>query len=341
MSRRKDSLGKALILKIVGVVILLSGLFFYMRPVPNGVVSPINGKVLNSPGDEYEFLLIGHAYGSQNRSVYPSASLLANMDIFNAEKIAFVMLLGDIIQYVKRENIEAFYHSFAKKLSKPIFNAIGNHDNGGREAYKRFFGQDTFYSFRHGSELFVVLDGERDNGRIVEDQLEFLRRELGAASASADVKNIFLFSHRLLWAVGNPAVSGIIPMVNGPDMHHAEMADFYKTIRPVLLEMKGKKIYLIAGDVGMSWSFPLFYHSEKNSPITYVATGIGDNLRDHAVVVRVRKGAVSFEAKSLTGLSMNDRSGAAPLPLEHFGVSFWTEMHKKREAARKRAKVKR
>jgi hypothetical protein len=205
MARRKRKWALSFGWVAVPLAALAAGLYF---KAPAGVAarSPINGLSLaNAQGEQsYSFTLTGHVYGEKTKSVFPAASLLANIDFFNREDIRFVVLLGDIIQNMNGVEVAAFKKSFGQQVRKPIFNAIGNHDNQDRARYLKNFGPDSYYSFQYASELFVFMDGEERNAKIEGEQLEFLLGEIRRAAEDDGIQNVFFFSHRLLWAIGNP-----------------------------------------------------------------------------------------------------------------------------------------
>jgi hypothetical protein len=79
---------------------------------------------------------------------------------------------------------EREWHAFfriSKQMDVPFFPVVGNHDVGttalGKELYrKEFFLPEgkTYYAFRAGGILFVVLDSERERGRITGEQRSWL-----------------------------------------------------------------------------------------------------------------------------------------------------------------------
>ncbi len=289
----------------------------------DAIVSPINGKILapQKIANNYSFLLAGHTYGSHNKSIFPSASILANLDLLNDTEPDFMILLGDIIQRTTELEIAKLKESFLSKVDFPVFNSVGNHDIADRLVYEKHFGK-TFFSFEIGTASFIFLDGEYDNGLIKNEQYDFLIENINKSKR----KNIFIFSHRLLWAIANPPFDRIIPYVNGPDSHPANAT----TISDILPKLKSKteqNFYFASGDIGCWWSLPLFCANDPSGNITYVAVGIGDTEKDAIIKVDINKGKVSFTPISLTGESLE--------PLKNYDLGFWENYFEKRGKRKK------
>lgn len=303
----------------------------------DGIRSPINGRFLKAvrhPGD-YSFIVAGHTYGDHNASIYPSASLLGNLDLFHQPKVRFGVFLGDMLQRVTPADIEAFRFTLGSRVSVPLFNAIGNHD-AGNNLYHKEFGSQTYYSFQYGSELFVVLDAEKDKGKIIGEQKAFLIREIEKAKADAKIRNIFLFTHRVVWAVDHPIYKVIVPFVNGPDIHQKGSSNFFTDFVPLLRDWKEKGVYVIAGDVGTAWSLPLFYQKDSATGITFMATGIGDTPKDLILVAHVSKGQVHFESVPLTTRTPFMGPDGKIMGAGYFGLSSWMKYFSKRESLKKK-----
>ena len=152
-------------LRISFITSLLFCMTFFTSNVSGDITSQISDEVLNlqeSP-HAYSFIVSGHTYGTPSGSLYPAASLLANIQLLNSLNPDFMMLLGDVIQHQGAENgigeleIEIFKKSLVDKLEFPVFNSPGNHDLSIRNLYEKYFGK-TFFHFQQSSELYIVLD---------------------------------------------------------------------------------------------------------------------------------------------------------------------------------------
>ena len=267
--------------------------------------------------NSYTFVMAGHIYGSHNSSIYPSASLLANMDILFEKDIEFMVLLGDIFQRPNEVEIQQLKETFLNNLDYPVFNSPGNHDLEDRELYVKHFGK-TYFSFEISSELFVFLDSEVNNGKIMDDQLEFINNRIQIFENKENIKNMFIFSHRLLWAIGNPPFDKIVDWVNGPGWHPEDALTVSEYILPKLKSVKGKNVYFVSGDIGAG-AFTIFYQDDINSNITYLATGLGDHENDVIIKVRLdRDGNVLFSPISLRGRKME--------PIKNYNINYWKKI---------------
>lgn len=301
-------------IKIFGIILLL----VYSVCFAENLESPFNGLILdaNKENKKFSFLLIGHAYGApQNRSIYPAVSLLSNINLFNKNKVDFMVLLGDIIQHSNEFEIEALKSSFLLKLDFPVFNAPGNHDLANRQLYTQYFGP-TFYSFQYASSFFIFLDSEIDDGKIKNDQMEFLMGNIRYCRKSKQIKNIFIFAHRLLWAIKNPPYSDILPFLNSKESYPLSATTISDTILPKLKSLSDKNVYFVSGDIGCQWSLPIFYEKDQDSNITYLATGIGDTERDAVLKVDVKESSeVTFTPISLKRKKLH--------PIEYYNIQYW------------------
>ena len=298
------------------------------------VKSPLNNLILNCNEkiEGYSFLVSGHIYCPNKKSIYPAKSIVSNISLLNNADAGFMVLLGDIIQRTGRREIRALRDSFLMKLNFPVFNAPGNHDLSNREVYKEYFGK-TFFSFQYSTELFIFLDTEISDGKIEGDQLNFIMKNIEHCKESSQIKNIFIFSHRLLWAIGNAPYSSIIPFVNRPLAHHNKANTISAIILPQLKSLAGKNVYFVSGDVGVSWSLSLFYEKDKTSNITYIATGIGDTQRDMICQVIVDKsGKINFKPISLTGQKLDG--------IEGYGLDYWEKYFRQKQGIKILTKIK-
>lgn len=284
----------------------------------NSIVSPLNGKVLDSSNTtkNYSFFLIGHVYGNpESPSVYPSASFLSNIDMLNHNNASFFILMGDNFQKCEPDYIENFKKSILSKIDVPVFNAVGNHDVGNRELYGSHFGM-TFYDFVYGSEMYIILDSEINQGEIAGDQLNYLNNAVQNAIDANEVKNVIIIIHKLIWTVGDDELKPIYQNLNAQS-GYAKNDEFQSIILPQFVRLsKTKNVYVASGDIGVSWSLPLFYHKDERYNITYVASGIGDTKRDAIIRVDISEGEVTFSPISLTGEELHG--------LSYYDVNYWT-----------------
>ena len=294
----------------------------------NALTSPLNDRKLK-PGaasEGFSFLAAGHLYGApQNEgSELVPDRLLAGIANFNQLGADFFMALGDVVRSATPRRLELLRSAFALELNMPLFNAVGNHDVGGlhgRDRYSKAFG-DTFFHFVHKRAVFVVLDSELTGGEIKGEQLDNLRAVLDRARKDPGIRNIFVCSHKLLWCVNRPEFAAVSKHLNSPK-GYATSRSFETEVLPILRRVATEKpVFWLSGDIGVSWSLPVFFAQEDDAPITYVAVGIGDTDRDAVLHCKVDStGKVTFE---LISLSRN-----TPLPVADCGVEYWTRHFQK------------
>jgi 3',5'-cyclic AMP phosphodiesterase CpdA len=113
----------------------------------------------------------------------------------------FVIHLGDMITRPGEKEWKEFI-KISMAIDVPFFPVVGNHDVGvtlrGEEIYRKQFilpeGR-TYYAFRAGGCLFVILDSEKGRGKIVDEQWSWLEDLL--SSSNETFKLVFI--HRPLF----------------------------------------------------------------------------------------------------------------------------------------------
>lgn len=96
---------------------------------------------------------------------------------------------------------QAFFE-ISKQVNLPFFPVAGNHDVGtttlGEEIYRKQFSLPegkTYFAFRSGGVLFIILDSEKGRGRIIKEQWTWLEDIL--SSSKETFKLVFI--HRPLF----------------------------------------------------------------------------------------------------------------------------------------------
>jgi len=276
--------------------------------------SPFNGLLLDLDGREaeYSFWLGGHLYGEYSHSIYPAASLLANIDRINAGGARFFVSLGDIFRKCDTLQIANFLNAFASKLQMPIFNAAGNTDLNNRELYEATFGR-TFYGFEYNEGLFVFLDAELNDGNISGEQRQFFSQTIQNAADDAGIKYIFIFTHRCVWLRKNRDYQEVFKLAGFSSKEN----NFLAEIEPLLIQVsKTRPVFWVSGENGAGGSLPLFYEKDPEHNITYIVVGIGNSDKDMLLrcsIDQYRK--ISFTPVSLAGQEV--------LPAAAYGVEYW------------------
>jgi predicted phosphodiesterase len=142
----------------------------------------------------FQFALVGDSRDGEK--VYRQL-----MQRFLERKPNFIIHLGDMITRPGEKEWKEFFE-ISKPIDVPFFPVVGNHDVGGtlqgEEVYRRQFALPegrTYYAFRGGECLFVILDSEKGKEKIVGEQWSWLEDIL----SSSTEKFKFVFIHRPLF----------------------------------------------------------------------------------------------------------------------------------------------
>ncbi len=324
------------ILSFVGIVLVHS-----IALGESGYVeSPFNHLrlKLNETPEDYSFQVAGHIYGAtitQRTRFYPSSSVLCNLEKITGADLDFCISVGDFVPFFHTSRLDLFEKHFLAKVNVPFFNVVGNHEvairdyygqNGGRDrsGYLKKYGEKTYYDFHHGNELFIFLDGELKIGDIQGDQLSYLLRRLDDALMDKTIKNILIFSHKIVWAVNNDEFKVLYDQIKR--FGYPEANSFKDIIEPKIRVLsKAKNVYWISSEIGPRWSYDsLFYHKVPNLNLTYIATGLGDRVQDKILQFDVKKNGEI----QITPISLSDR---APEKLEYYGLDYWAGLRPEKE----------
>lgn len=288
-------------------------------PVPLAAGLPVppilNGRALpeRDAGAPLHFLVAGHLYGDPQHKGMPADSFVAAIPELARSGADLLVCCGDTF----RIGVAPCFDATAAQLQRlpfAVFNAVGNHDVTDRAGYRARFGA-THGAFVHAGCLFVVLDTELQPWEIEGAQLDFLRQVLAAAAARDDLRAVFCFAHKLVFAhrqryfdlvAGGNAIDGL----SGPNHFAAE-------VLPLLTACAEKlPVYWCAGDIGTAHTLPAFCDRDPQSGVTFLATGIGDLPRDALLDFTVVGGDVHVALRSLTG--------QPPLQLAAYDLAAWS-----------------
>jgi hypothetical protein len=159
------------------------------------------------------------------------------------------------------------------------------------EIYRKQFslpGGKTYYAFRAGGILFVILDSEEGKARIIEDQRSWLEDTLSSSQETFK----FVFVHRPLFPPKNSLKTG-----RALDKHPIERDDLHR----LFLKTKVKAVF--AGDDHR------YDRREKDGILYLISGGGGAPLAAfkenggyfHYVRISVRKEKIEGEAVDLEG----------------------------------------
>ncbi len=271
----------------------------------------LNKLPLESQTGDYSFIVSGHFHGSSaNQSTFPAATILNGIDTLNALKPAFLISLGDMFVDVNETTIEHYTTSLFNKLKMPLLNAVGNHDVSNGNMYKAHYGKSVCI-FPCKKQLFIVLNTEQDDGNIRGDQLDLLKSTL-ADVATPYFDQFFVFTHRPVWAEGNPRYANLFK-----DNTQSKLGkpNFENEILPLFQHLK-KPVYWFSGSMGGGPS-SFFYDRNEKDGITYIQTAIRDTPRDAVLQVQIKNGNIFFKGISLTGQKLE--------PIETYNIDYWKE----------------
>ena len=241
----------------------------------------------------YSFFIAGHTYGSpgvDNDGLHPAFKNKFDL-IQNDGHIDFGVLTGDIVITGTVQNWNEVDGDVID-LGLPVYFAAGNHDITDRALFESRYGQ-TYYSFVHQSDLFIVLDPNIDSWNISGVQLEFLENVLN--TDAQNVNNIFVLFHQLLWWEPDNIYQNV---VLNSFAGRADTINFWNEIEPLFNEL-AKPVHMLAGDVGaFNTGSEFMYHHYDN--VTLIASGMGGNVRDNFIIIDVHEDAsVSYRLIAL------------------------------------------
>lgn len=249
---------------------------------------------------EYSFFVAGHIYGRagvDNVGMHPpfkSKFQMLKVD----EKVKFGVFTGDMVLSSTELNWNEI-DADIEELGLPIYFAAGNHDLTDRKLYESRYGQ-TYYSFMHDNDLFLVLDPNLDSLNISGAQLDFLEKEVKKNVDS--LSNIFVFFHDALWWEPDNKFKDIRP--NCSYCGRARKINFWTKVEPLFKHISNQ-VYMFAGDFG---AFPdndsYMYHNNEN--ITLIGSGMGGGEKDNFILVDVMQNkTVQFRLIAINGDDIN------------------------------------
>ena len=265
-----------------------------------------------------KFVAAGHLYGDGNRpEIYPQTTLLANIDFINSLKPHFFISLGDNVGSGNDLNqIKRFNKIFVSKLKVPFYTAWGNHD-GERTKLKSRIKSKTYFSFTEVNSVFIFLDTELDNHELNGEMLTFFKKELIKSFKDIKIENIFILTHKLIWATDNNQFKIVITNSNESSEKPYYRFESFMNIANKIINDKPleTKLFWVSGDIGKFYSLPLFYHRDSLRNIQYIATGIGDTNNDLILNFTIESKKVQIEAFSLLSNKQ--------VPIESFNLTAW------------------
>lgn len=310
---------------LVALIICLGTSAFAQR-------SPFNNlEVL--PADStghYRILIGGHFHGeSTNRSGYPAATLLANIDTINNLGANIFLSTGDLFMDAQKDSAR-YARAFFSKLKVPFFNAPGNHDEISSTSSDQVYvlpswQQRVYAPVDPGPSVsslmdvpgphVVLFDTERSEGSIDEDRLGILERikgEVGRSFGETKARPVvFIVSHRPIWSEDDPQYTELFK----DNTRSVIGTNFDEDVYPILEKIaEHAQVYWISGSLGGGAPSSIFFQNHAPN-ITFIQCAVRDELRDALLIAYVYPDTVKWSSLSLTGQKL--------LAPEAYDAAWW------------------
>lgn len=256
------------------------------------VVSFIGSIKAQNDSILYSFFAAGHTYGSPMNPQFglydPFVDYIPTIN--NYPNMTYGVFTGDVVV----TSTIAYWDSAIvdmNKLNMPTYIAAGNHDIGPNFTSK--FG-DYYFSFKHDSDLFIVLTPGLDSWNIMGSQLDFLTSTLDSNYSTVD--NIFIFMHQLIW--WSPVNEYQYVDINF-EPQYPGWTNYETVVKPLLLSYPNE-FTIYAGDLGSNDNVsPFMYHSFDN--ITLIGSGMGGGIRDNIIITDVYEDSIHHNLVAING----------------------------------------
>lgn len=272
--------------------------------------SPFNALYVQPPDSTgyFRMLIGGHFHGeSTNRSGYPASTLLAGLDTINQLGANILLSTGDLFMDPVNDR-PRYERALFRKLKVPLFNAPGNHDMGGAT------GDELAELGRIdvGKDVILIHNSEFMNGTFSSEALDRLRAVAGAGPGEGP-RNVFIVSHRPIWAEDDPAYKDLFK----DNTRSVLGTNFRKDVYPLLERIaEHARVYWISGSLGGGAPSSIFFQEHAKN-ITFIQCAIRDEPRDALLIADVFPDSVKWSAFSLTGQTLQ-----AP---QTYDAAWWRE----------------
>lgn len=244
----------------------------------------------------YSFFSAGHAYGNPMNVHYglhyPFVDYIPTINNHPTMELGF--LTGDVV-YTPNKTYWDSAQVDINKIAVPTYIAAGNHDVS-QEFVERF--GEYHHSFVHKNDLHIVLKPKKTNWNIEGEQLNFLKKTLD--SNHANVNNIFIFLHELIWWSPTNEYKDI--NINYRP-HYPGTTNYESTIKP-LLKSYPNNITVFAGDLGATKPVSAFMYDQFDN-ITLIGSGMGSGSKDNIIITDVYADTVIHNLVAINGSDPN------------------------------------
>ncbi|MCB9170761.1 MAG: hypothetical protein H6597_03660 [Flavobacteriales bacterium] len=269
---------------------------FFGALLVHAQVSPFNGRAIPAPDSagRSRVLIGGHFHGSSmNRSGFPAATLLANLDTINKLGADVLLSTGDLFLDPEHDRVR-YRWSLFDRLRMPMFNAPGNHDVvRGEEVGPQML--------RMGRTIVLLLNSEAHDGDLSPSDLavldsldEWSRRDL--------YDRAFIVSHRPIWAEEDARYSALFK----GNTRSITGTNFDKAVRPRIERIARRlPLFWISGSMGGAAPASFFFQPQGNG-VTYIQSAIRDEPRDALLIADLFPDSIHWSSFSLTGRHLMD-----------------------------------
>ena len=274
----------------------------------------INDKTLN-------FVFLGHLRDEAQWN-FPSYRTERFLKELNQKNLSFLILLGDSFYEPNRSNIDKL-KKIVNELNFPVFQSIGNHETYlysvkdynketnlenldkfkiyNKEFYEQNFGKTNSF-FEISNNCFFILDFENKIIGITEKIEKKFFEKIEYCSKKNQIKNIFLFSHRLIWAHNEDYINILNKTNSRFDFKNKNyrIEQINKINNYINQLSKNKNIFWISGD-----SDSYYYFRDKN-PFFGVLSN--SNLKtDYGILFKENENN-SFEINSINMTTLSEQT---------------------------------
>lgn len=267
--------------------------------------SIINDKSLN-------FIVLGHLRDDAQWN-FPSYRTERFLKKLNEKNISFLILLGDTFYEPNKRNINKL-KQIVNELDFPVFQSIGNHEtylysieDSDKETnlenidkfkiYNKTFYEENFGKansfFEVLNNCFFILDFENEIIGLNEEIEKIFFDKIEYCAKNRQIQNIFLFSHRLIWA-HNDNYLNILNKTNSRFDYNDKnyKSNQINKINEFINEISKKKnIFWLSGDSDS------YYYFRNNNPFFGVLSN--SNLETDYGILFKKKENNTFEINSL------------------------------------------
>ncbi|MFN8394131.1 MAG: metallophosphoesterase [Bacteroidia bacterium] len=228
----------------------------------------------------YSFLAGGHWYGAHENvhSLRVASSLYAAIPAIKAAQPDRIFALGDVVRDAGDVRQIHGFVDLQTEIGVGIRVAPGNHDLN-RNGYFRFphrFGTGNTFTYFNG-DRFLVLNTEMLVNKQSHDLIEFVQKSFVDVPEG---RNLFVFTHRLVWALAEPGFSEMDDFANEPIGDKAPLDSIKMLYDAVCRHAPSGRMWWFSGDVGASWSLTLFEGRSRDGLRHFYAAGLGDRPED-------------------------------------------------------------